>query len=97
MGRSAINLATVAHTVDPHDPNIVGDLVNNPVIPDAEAPVVLAASQFAAAGRARILRESLKRRDDAIVSLGRETGEVFLGGAFKQDVIHGYLPLRSAR
>ena len=87
----------MAHAVDPHDTNLVGDFVNYTVIAHADAPVVFASGQLAATGRARVRRECLNRRDDAGVNLGREPGEVFLGGAFKQDVIHGHLRLRPAR
>src|SRR5437899_2320801 len=63
----------------------------------ADAPVVFAADQLAATGRAGVYRQRLNRRDDAVVNLGRKSGEVFLDGAFKQDAIHGHLRLRSAR
>lgn len=43
------------------------------------------------------VRECLNHHDDAVVNLGRKTGEVFLCTAFKQDAIHGHLRLRSAR
>ena len=37
----AINLAAVANTVDAHDANFVGNLVNHAVVTYADAPVVL--------------------------------------------------------
>jgi len=97
MFRSAINLATVTHTVDAHDANLVGYLVNRAVVAHADAPVVFAARQFATTRRTRVRRECLNRHDDAVVNLGRKTGEVSLGDAFKQDAIHPHLRLRSAR
>ena len=80
---SAINLAAVPDAVDTHDANFISNLVNNPVVTNPDAPVVLAACQLAAAGRARVPGEGLNRRDDAVVNGGREAGEVFLGGAFE--------------
>src|SRR3989442_942255 len=94
---SAINLAAMPHAVDAHDADLVGNFVNHAVVAHTDAPVVLAASEFAAARRTRIVRQCLNRRDDAVVNLGRKTGEVFLCTAFKQDAIHGHLRLRPAR
>jgi hypothetical protein len=54
----------VAHTVDTHHANRVGDLVNHTVIADADAPIVFAARQLAATGRTRLYRERL---DAAII------------------------------
>ena len=94
---SAIHFAAVAHAVDADDANLVGDFVNDALVAHADAPVVFASGQLAATGRARVRRERLNRRDDAVVNLGGESREVFLRSAFKQDAIHGHLRLRSAR
>ena len=40
--RSAINFAAVAHAVDAHDANLVGDFINHAVVAHGDAPVVLA-------------------------------------------------------
>jgi len=97
MFRSTINIAAVTHTVDTNDANLVSNLVNHAVITHSDAPVAFAASQFAATRRTWVRRECSNCHDHAIVNLGRQTGEIFLGGAFKQDAIPPYLRLRSAR
>ena len=70
--RSAINFAAVPHAVDAHDANLVGDFINHAVVAHSDAPVVLAACQLAATGRARFRRQCLNRRDDAGVNRGRD-------------------------
>ena len=55
---SAIHLTAVAHTVDAHDANLVGNFVHHTVVAHADAPVAFAAGEFAATGRARVVRES---------------------------------------
>lgn len=77
--------------------NLVGDLVNNAIVTYADAPIVLAPGQFAATGRARVCRKRTNRRNDAVMNLQGEPSEVFLRRAFKQDAIHAYLRVRSAR
>lgn len=62
-----------------------------------DAPVVVAAGQFTATGRARVARECSNGPDDVVVNLGGEPREVFFRTAFKQDAVHGHLPLRPAR
>ena len=94
---SAINLTAVAHAVDAHDANLVSNLLNDAVVAHADAPVVLATGEFAAAWWARVVPERLNRRDDALVDLRRESREVFFRTAFKQDAIHGHLRFRSPR
>lgn len=86
----------MAHSVDTHDANLVGDLVNHTIVTDADAPVVFAARQLATAGRTWVRCQCLNRRDHVVVSLGRKSGEVFFRTAFKQDAIYGHLRLRSA-
>jgi len=94
---STIDFPTVSHPIDAHLAGAIGNFVNHAVVTHTNAPVMFAAGQFAAAGRARVVCERLNGRDDAVVNLGSEPREVFLGGAFKQDAIHGHLRLRSAR
>lgn len=81
----------MTNAVDTHDSTLIGDLVNHPIIAYADTPVVLAAGQFAAAGRSWIIRERLDRRNDTVMNLGREPRQVFFRGALKQDPIHGSL------
>src|SRR6266436_7851734 len=97
LGMLAISFATVARAIDTHDTNLVGNLVNHAIVAHADAPVVFTADQLAATGRAGVYCQCLHRRHDAVVYLGRKSGEVFLDAAFKQDAIHGHLRLRSAR
>ena len=63
------SVAAVAHAVDAHDADLVGNFVNHAVVAHADAPVVFASGQLATAGRARIRRQCLNRRDDAGVNL----------------------------
>jgi len=65
-----IDLATVSHAIDAHLAGAIGNFVNHLVVAHADASVVLAASEFATAGRARIVREGLNGRDDPVVNLG---------------------------
>jgi hypothetical protein len=50
----------MAHAVDAHYADFIGNLINHPVIAHADAPVVLAAGKFAATGRARVAGQSAK-------------------------------------
>lgn len=85
------------HAVDAHDPNLVGNLIDDAVIAHADASVIFAAREFVATGRARICCQGLNRRDDALMHLRRKPGEIFFRTAFKQDTIHDHLRWRSAR
>jgi len=51
---SAINFTPVANAVDAHNPNLIGNFVDHPIIAHANAPVMLATKKLAATGRARI-------------------------------------------
>lgn len=86
----------MAHSVDAHDANLVGDLVDHTLVAGADAIVVFAARQFATARRAWVGCQRLDRRDDVVVSLGRKSGEFLFHAALKQDAIHGHLRLRPA-
>lgn len=66
--RLTIHIAAMADTVDAYDANFVGNFVNY-----ADAPVVLAPSQFSATRRARVSRERSNRRHDTIVDLQGES------------------------
>jgi len=59
----------VPDAVDSDDAHNVGDFVNHPVVSDADAPIVFASHQLAAAGRARVACQSLNRCDNAVVKL----------------------------
>ena len=61
----------MAHAVDPHNTNFVGDFVDYAVVADSDAPVVLTSREFAAAGWTRVGCERLNRDDYAVVNLGR--------------------------
>ena len=88
----------MAHAVDPDDANHIGNFINHPVVTSADAPVVFAAGELAAANGAWIGCECLNGFDHAVVCLCRQARKVFLGGALKQDTIYvGYLVLRAAR
>lgn len=52
LPRSAINFTTMADTVDAHNVNCVGNLVNDPIVAHADAPVVLTSSSKLAGSRA---------------------------------------------
>jgi hypothetical protein len=93
----AIYFSPMAHAVDAHNADFISDFVYHTVIAHADASVVLAAGQLAAAGPARVCSKRLDRGDYAVMDLGRETRKVLLGGALKQDTIHDYLRLRSAK
>ena len=80
-----------------HHPDDVGDFINHPVVAHTDAPIVFSANEFPAAGRARIIRQSLNCLDDAVVNLLRKAAEVAFGRAFKEDLIHGHRRLRSAK
>ena len=69
---STVHLAAVANTIDAYDANFVGDFVNHAVVTYADAPIVLASSQFAAAGWARDCRQRSNRRDDATLGSARQ-------------------------
>src|SRR5713101_9930355 len=73
---SPIDFTPVAHAVDAHDANFVGNLVNHAVVAHANAPVISAAGKFATARWTRIRRQCLNRRDDALVDFGRKPREV---------------------
>jgi hypothetical protein len=62
----------VADAVDAYDANLVGNLVNHPVVTYPDASVVLASRQFAATGRARDCCQRSNRRNDAVVNVGGE-------------------------
>jgi len=87
----------VAHAVDTHNANLVGNLVDNAVVADTDPLVVPAVSQFAAARWARVRHESANCSDDAVVNLRCEPHEVPLGGALKQNMKLGHLCPRPAR
>lgn len=83
MSRSAISLAAVTDTMHAHHANDIGNRVNHPVISRSNAPVVLGARELPAAGRTRVARQPLNRRDHPIMSVGGQPAQVFLGGAFQ--------------
>ncbi len=67
---SPINLAAVPDTIAAHFATRVRNLINDTVVAHSDAPVVLAAGEFATAGWPRILRERLERRDNAVMNWG---------------------------
>jgi len=97
ISNSAIHFTAVADAVDAHHADGIGNFINHPVVAHANAPVVFAANQFAATGRARIVREFLNCRNNAAVNLGGKTAKVAFGRAFKEHAIHGQRRRRPAR
>jgi hypothetical protein len=75
----------------------VDEPINDTVVADTDTPIALAASEFAASGRARIRCQPLHRSNDALMDFGQEPTQIFLRSAFKQDAIHRHLRLRPAR
>lgn len=59
----------MAHALDAPDANLVGNFINDAVVAHADAPVVFAPGEFAAAGPARVRRECLNR--PAALTIGR--------------------------
>src|SRR2546426_11475878 len=68
----SVNLAPVADMVDAHFARGVRNFVDDPVVADADAPVVRRPNQFTTTRRSRIAGQTLNRFDDAIVDIGRE-------------------------
>ena len=93
----AINLTSVSDAVNTHDLDIVGDLVDDPVIAYANSPVIICSGKLPATSWTRIFRQRLNRGDYAVMQPCGELPEVSFGSAFEEDAIHGYLPLRLAR
>ena len=54
-------LAPVAHSIHTHDPDLIGNLVDDAVICHSDAPVIFAACELAAAGPRWIVCECLIR------------------------------------
>jgi hypothetical protein len=47
---SAVNLSTIAHAINSHNSNRIGNLIDHTISADANPPAVLRAGEFAAAG-----------------------------------------------
>jgi hypothetical protein len=95
--RSAINFAAMSHAVNAHHSDDIGNFVDDTVVTHSNSPIAVGSSKFPATSWARIFREALNRRYHPIMRGGGESAEVFLGGAFEEDAIHDYLPLRLAK
>ncbi len=52
---SAINFAAMAHTVHAHFASSIRNLINDTVVAHSDAPIILAAGEFATAVRPRVL------------------------------------------
>jgi len=81
----------MTNTVDSHNPNLIRNLVNHPVITHAYAPVLFATNQLAAPGRAWVGCQRLNGCEDAVANTGREPPKVLFRRAFKQDAIYASL------
>lgn|GEM_PF-2944653 len=75
----AIHFAAMAHTVDAHNPDGIGNFLNHPVVTHADAPVVFAAGQFAATKWARVACKRLNGHDNTVMNSGGKTPHVALG------------------
>ena len=69
---SAIDLATMSDSVNSHDTNLIGYLVNDAVIANADTPVILASAQLPATERPGILGERRNTIHHLIVNAGRK-------------------------
>jgi hypothetical protein len=76
------------NSLDSHNSNHIGDLVDDTVITNTNSPVVFRSGEFAAAGRPRIFRERSEGNGNASLIPGGEALQVFLGRAFDENPIH---------
>ena len=61
----AIHLAAVADSIDAHNTNLVGNLVNHAIVAYADAPLTVATLHFLAARRTGTASEAFDAREDA--------------------------------
>jgi hypothetical protein len=81
----------MAHTIDPHDTDFVGDFIYHTVVAYADTPVIFAAGEFSATGRAWVSGKCLNCGNYTVVNVRGQTAKVLFGCALQQDAIHGHL------
>ena len=64
---SAINFPPMSHAVYSYYSNRVGNLVDDPIVPNANSPVIVGSGKFSTTGFARIVFQILNRGDHAIM------------------------------
>ncbi len=74
--------------INSHNFNRVGNLVDHTMVAHANPPVVLCSSEFAAADRTRIVRETAQCVSYTQSHIERESFEVLLRGTLDDDAIH---------
>ncbi|MEO6244403.1 MAG: hypothetical protein ABIQ12_03125 [Opitutaceae bacterium] len=79
----------MAHAVDAHDTDFVGDFIDHALVTHPNAPVVFPAREFPATMGPRVRPERRNRSYDSFMHGDRETTEIFLRRTLKQDPIHG--------
>ena len=65
LGETSIDVAAVAHGEHQDEEDLVPDLVDDPVVTGAYAPLVVAANELLGTGGPRLLRQEFDRRLDA--------------------------------
>jgi hypothetical protein len=78
-----IDFPAMPHAVNPHLAGSIIDFINDPVISDPDAPVILAPDQLAAARRAGNITQGSDSTNDAIVKIRRKPVQVLFGGSFE--------------
>ena len=69
----------MSHTINSHNSNRIGDLIDHTIVTHTNPPVVSIASEFSTTSGAWIIREGRYARNHSIVNAERKTTQVFLG------------------
>jgi hypothetical protein len=71
-----------------YDSDHVCDFINDAVVPNANAPVVLRPAELATTERSRVSPKSSEGNGNARANIGGKALQILLGRAFDDDLIH---------
>ena len=79
----------MTYSHDPDFAHLVVYLVDNTVVPNADAPVAVRTGEFPAAVRTRVVGQGSKRAPHTPENRGVETPQAAFSGGFEKDGVHG--------